>query len=69
MSIKGSMTVTVTNKITKKTRKVNVSLDHVRRVVTQDDNDECSGPCECYADPDGCCPNGWPSKTMAVGVS
>jgi len=28
----------------------------------------CAGECECTVEPDGKCPNGWPSRALAVGV-
>ena len=28
----------------------------------------CSGPCRCDVEPDGVCPNGWPSRLRALGM-
>lgn len=29
---------------------------------------ECSGPCQCWIEPDGTCPNGYPSWLVVLGL-
>ncbi len=50
-------------------RPVGMTEDTFESILFDCEHDECSGPCECYPlEQDGVCPNGWPSKSLAVGM-
>ena len=57
-----------TNDQTAETRAVRLSEDIARRVTYEQEHATCSGPCCCTVEPDGTCPEGWPSKLRAVGL-
>jgi len=43
---------------------------HITDLIQASDDgiDRCTGPCECRVEPDGICPNGWPSRMLVAGV-
>lgn len=45
-----------------------ITMNMVRDMVMDTTECTCSGPCECTVEPDGTCPNGWPSVLVALGV-
>jgi hypothetical protein len=49
------------------TRPVEMTEDEVRDAMF-DSGCGCSGECECWVEPDGECPYGWPSKLRAIGL-
>lgn len=58
----------VTNIATGETRYIKVpSIDTLERAMS-DGIDRCVGPCRCTIEPDGECPNGWPSRLRAMGM-
>ena len=64
-----TMTITgkATNEKTKATRPVVASLRTLDK-ASHSGVDRCSGPCQCRVEPDGHCPNGWPSRMLACGI-
>ena len=65
-------TTTVKNRQTGETRKVQISIEHLEKVMMDGELDECTGPCECTVVVDGVCSEGWPSLndiTVAIFAS
>jgi len=60
-------TVNAKNRETGERRKLEVSEDTIREAVF-DSVCPCTGECECDVEPDGVCPNGWPSILIAAGL-
>lgn len=46
-----------------------VTMEEVQAMVFDQDECVCSGPCECWVEPDGTCPNGWPSVLRSMGIT
>lgn len=55
------------NNITQEIRKGEVSLRALEK-ASDTGIDKCTGSCKCDVEPDGTCPQGWPSRCMAAGV-
>jgi hypothetical protein len=53
---------------THETRDVRMTEDEVRDITYEVEHAVCSGNCECIVEPDGICPDGWPSRLLAVGM-
>lgn len=61
------MNGTAKNRKTGEERIVKMSPQAATKVIL-DGTDKCSGKCRCTVEPDGHCPNGWPSRSLAVGI-
>lgn len=58
----------VRNLQTGQTREFKVPSIKTLEKASSEGVDRCVGSCRCRIEPDGQCPNGWPSRMIAVGV-
>lgn len=64
-AVDGGMRATVWNRGER--AEIKVDWDEVREAMF-DGACTCTGECECTVEPDGTCPNGWPSALLALGL-
>jgi hypothetical protein len=59
----------VKNKLTGEIREIKEpTFRQLERVVMEEANDRCVGPCKCELESDGECANGWVSRCRAAGL-
>ena len=61
-------TMTYSVVVNGKTLEGEVAMSDLRDVLFDMAHDTCIGECECTVEPDGHCPSGYPSHSLAVGI-